>query len=383
MNIAFLTPEYPHAKIGHSGGIGTSIKSLSQGLINEGVNVRILVYGQNEEENFDDEGIIVQKICNIKFIGLSWWLTCKKLERIINRLHAEKQIDLVEAPDWTGITSFINPRKCPVIIRLHGSDTYFCHLDNRSVKWINKFHEYRALKSADGLISVSHYTAALTKTLFGLNRTFAVIHNGVNTDLFESSPQPPWNNRVLYFGTLTRKKGVLELSNIFNTLCQLNPDAELIIIGKDTPDRLTDSASTWCLMYSFIHAKYAGRVQYLGPVAFSQIKMEIEQAAVCVFPSFAEAFPLSWLEAMALQKAIVASDIGWAKEQISDGEEGFLVHPTDHKLFAKKIHQCLTNNELRDQLGRAARRKVMHDFSHDKVARDSIDFYKNILNDSF
>ena len=88
MNIAFLTPEYPHAKIGHSGGIGTSIKSLSQGLINEGVNVRILVYGQNEEEIFDDEGIVVQKICNIKFIGLSWWLTCKKLERIINRLHA-------------------------------------------------------------------------------------------------------------------------------------------------------------------------------------------------------------------------------------------------------------------------------------------------------
>ena len=168
--IAFLTPEYPHAKTGNSGGIGTSIKNLAQGLLAQGCEVRILVYGQTADAVFEDNGIVVQQIKNVKLKGLSWWLTRKKLERIINELYANNEIDLVEAPDWTGITSFIKPKKCPVVIRLNGSDTYFCHLDQRPVKWINKFHEKRALQNADRLISVSQFTADLTNQLFGLSK---------------------------------------------------------------------------------------------------------------------------------------------------------------------------------------------------------------------
>jgi len=60
MKIAFLTPEYPHPKTGSSGGIGTSIKNLSVGLLLKGVSVRVLVYGQKEDNTFDDDGIIIQ-----------------------------------------------------------------------------------------------------------------------------------------------------------------------------------------------------------------------------------------------------------------------------------------------------------------------------------
>jgi hypothetical protein len=57
---------------------------------------------------------------------------------------------------------FISPEKCPVVIRLNGSDTYFCDLDKRPVKWSNKFHEKRALQKADALLSVSQFTADKT-----------------------------------------------------------------------------------------------------------------------------------------------------------------------------------------------------------------------------
>src|SRR4051812_32972530 len=107
MKIAFLTPEYPHPITGNSGGIGTSIKNLAIGLLAQGCSVRILVYGQTEEAVFDDNGISVQRIRNVKLKGLSWWLTRKKIEKIINQLYANKEVDFVEAPDWTGITSFI------------------------------------------------------------------------------------------------------------------------------------------------------------------------------------------------------------------------------------------------------------------------------------
>ena len=182
--IAFLTPEYPHPKTGHSGGIGTSIKNLAKGLLNQGCTVRILVYGQKEDAFFDDEGIIVQQIKNIKLKGFSWLLTQKKIQKIINDLYQAKEIDLVEVPDWTGISSFIKPKNCPIVLKLNGSDTYFCHLDNRPVKWINKFHEKRALKRANAVVSVSQYTADMTNKLFGLNKKFTIIPNGVDTAFF-------------------------------------------------------------------------------------------------------------------------------------------------------------------------------------------------------
>ncbi|MDO9261371.1 MAG: glycosyltransferase, partial [Flavobacteriaceae bacterium] len=159
MHIAFLTPEYPHPKTGNSGGIGTSIKNLGLGLIAQGCSVRILLYGQKTDATFEDNGMIIQQIKNVKLKGLSWFLTRKKIENIIDQLFENKEIDLVEAPDWTGITSFIKPKKCKIVIRLHGSDTYFCYLDQRKVKWIHKFHEKRALNNADGLISVRQFTA--------------------------------------------------------------------------------------------------------------------------------------------------------------------------------------------------------------------------------
>ena len=244
IKIAFLTPEYPHPKTGSSGGIGTSIKNLAIGMLAQGCSVRVLIYGQEEEGILDDNGIIIQQIRNVKVKGLSWWLTRKKLERIINQLYAEEEIDLVEAPDWTGITSFIQPRKCPIVIRLNGSDTYFCHLDHRPVKWVNKFHERRALQKADGLISVSQFTADLTKEVFGLQKEFTIIPNSIDVDLFNDNSNDNEKNVILYFGSLIRKKGLLELPFIFNEVVRKNPEVQLLLIGKDVSDVITGNPST-------------------------------------------------------------------------------------------------------------------------------------------
>ena len=378
MKIAFLTSEYPHTKTGHSGGIGTSIKNLAIGLVAEGCSVIVLVYGQNSESVFDDNGIIIQQIQNKKFKGLSWWLTRKKIERIINQLYASKEIDLVEAPDWTGITSFIQPKKCPIVIRLNGSDTYFCHLDNRPVKWINKFHERRALQKADGLLSVSQFTADLTTEVFGLQKEFTIIPNSIDMDLFNNDSNVFSNdkNTILYFGSLIRKKGLLELPHIFNEVIQKNPNIKLILVGKDVPDVLSGNSSTWTMMQELFTAAALQNVSYLGSVPYVEIKRHINAAGVCVFPAFAEALPVSWIEAMALQKPIVASNIGWAKEVIEDGVEGFLVHPKAHKKYAERILELLESPILQCAFGIAARKKVAIAFSTEIVARKSLLFYK-------
>ena len=382
MKIAFLTPEYPHPKTGSSGGIGTSIKNLAQGLLQEGCQVRVLVYGQKEEGVFDDNGISVQQIKNVKFKGLSWYLTRKKLEKIINQLYENKEVDLVEAPDWTGITSFIQPQKCPIIIRLNGSDTYFCHLDHRPVKWNNKFHEKRALQKADALLSVSQFTANLTNEVFGLQKDFTIIPNSIDVDLFNGDNDNSNTNdlnTILYFGSLIRKKGLLELPLIFNEVVQKNPNAQLILIGRDVPDVVSGNASTWALMQELFTQEALKKVTYLGSVPYQEIKAHIKAASLCVFPTFAEALPVSWIEAMALQKTIVASNIGWANEVIADGVEGFLVHPTHHQQYAERILELIENPKWQADFGLAARKKVLEKFSIQIVAQQSLSFYNKVI----
>ncbi|HLF51239.1 glycosyltransferase family 4 protein [Flavobacterium sp.] len=379
MKIAFLTSEYPHLVTGTSGGLGTSIKSLAVSLVNQGHSARILVYGQKEEGLFEDHGVVVQRIKNIKVKGLSWYLTRKKFEKIINQLYNQQELDLVEVADWTGISSFIQPQ-CPLVIRLHGSDTYFCHLDHRPVKWINRFHEKRALQKANGHISVSHYTAIMTNQLFGLNKDFTIIPNSIDCSDFISEQKvvatPPI---VLYFGTLIRKKGLLELPFIFNKVIEQHPTAQLYLIGRDSSDIISGNASTWTMMLELFTPKALVNVTYFGGVSYDEIKKHIQKATVCVFPTFAEALPLSWLEAMAMEKAVVASNIGWAQEIIEEGKSGFLVDPKDHQVYADKICTLIEDAELTKQIGGNARKRIVTVFDVQKVIHQNIAFYQSII----
>lgn len=379
MKIAFLTSEFPHPKMGSSGGIGTSILNLSQGLVKAGQEVSILVYGQKQDEVFEENGIVFYRIKNVKIKGLSRLFTQKKIQKLINELVQNNKIELVEAADWTGITSGIKP-KCPVVIKLHGSDTYFCHLDNRPVKFLNRFHEKKALQNADALLSVSQYTADLTKELFSLQRDFAIIPNGIDLNKFSSDDAfEVKENTLLYFGTLIRKKGLLELPLIFNEIHKKNNQVKLLLVGRDASDIVSGNPSTWKMMQALFSVDALRNVYYLGSVPYDEMRQHINSATVCVFPTFAEALPVSWIESMAMQKAIVASDIGWASEVIDHEKNGFLVYPKNHKEYADRVLKLIEDKELRTQFGIEAHKKAVLRFSLEVVVKQSMDFYQKVI----
>lgn len=375
MKIAFLTPEFPHPKTGSSGGIGTSIFNLSQGLVQLNHEVTILIYGQNKDEVFTENGIIFYRIKNKIVKGFSTFFTQKKIQKLVNTLYSKKDIDILEVPDWTGFSAFITT-KFPIVMRLNGSDTYFCHLDNRPVKWFTKFCEKKAFKKASGIISVSEYTGKLTNKLFNLDRNFKVIPNAINSQKFNAIITEE-ENSILYFGTLIRKKGLLELPLIFNEVYKNNPKAKLILVGTDAADKISGSDSTWQLMQKLFDVNAINQVHYLGKVSYSEINNFIAKATVCVFPTFAEALPVSWLEAMAMEKAIVASNIGWANEVIDDNKNGYLINPKNHIEFARKINLFLESRLLREEFGAKARKKIETTFDTKIIAEKSVAFYSN------
>lgn len=377
MHLCFLTPEYPNAKLKSSGGLGTSIKNLAVQLVKQGIQVSIVVTGQKDTVQFTEDGIHFYALKHIKYPIFGFYLYRKRIQRFVSQLIQDQGIDLVEAPDWTGMTAFMK-LKAPVIIRFHGTDAYFCKLDGRPQKLKNYWFERLALRKADHLISVSAFTAQLTKDLFNLKQPMKVIPNSIDTTQFQSQHEKVQSNRVLYFGTVIRKKGVLELAAIFNQVNAAMPEVSFIFAGKDAKDVLTGQ-STQAMVLEAMNASTQAQSQFLGALPYERIQEEIAKATVVVLPSFAEALPMTWLEAMAMEKALVTSDIGWAEEVMVDGETGFMVHPKKHDAFAKRIVELLQNIDLRLQLGQAARSQVARNFSSEVVTQNNIEYYKQLL----
>lgn len=380
MHIAFLTPEYPHKKISHAAGIGTSIKNLAVALVKEKCKVSIIVYGQNKSLVFEDEGVVIYVLEDKNYRFAKWFWYRKHIQNYCNQLIKEQNITILEAADWTGITAFMK-FKIPLVIRFHGSDTYFCHLEKRKQKLKNFWFEKLAIQKAKAFIAPTTFAGNLSQKLFGLqNKKIQTIHNGLELGKFENShPEEYQNGLLLYIGTIIRKKGVLELPKIFNQVRQQHPQASLILIGGDSSDIETQSQSTWQLMQNRFQDDDLHSVTYLGKIPYHEVQQYIKKAHVCVFPSFAETLGMVTIEAMAMQKPVVNTKIGWAKELIVDGESGFLVHPKNHQGYAAKITSILNDNALAKKLGDNARERVEKNFDIKKIAAENIAFYKSVI----
>jgi glycosyltransferase involved in cell wall biosynthesis len=381
MKIAFLTPEYPHEKMSHTGGLGTSIKNLAEALIQLNIDITVFVYGQQKAEIFTENNIHFHLIQDQNYAVAKWFFYRKHIQKYCNCIIKEQNIDILEAADWTGITAFMR-FDIPLVIRFHGSDTYFCHLEKRHQKKKNFWFEKLAILGAKAFIAPTTFAGLLSKKLFGIkNKTIHTIHYGLELDKFENSyPDIYEKGLILYMGTIIRKKGVFQLPAIFNLVRQQHPEAKLVLIGGDSADIRTKSPSTWQLLQEQFQEKDRKQVRYLGKIPYNEVQDYIKKANVCVFPTFAETLGMVTIESMAMQKPVVNSDIGWANELIVDGENGFLVHPKNHLEYAAKINAILANKDLAKQIGYNARQRVESLFDIEKIADENIRFYKSLIN---
>lgn len=381
MHIAFLTPEFPHLKVTHAAGLGTSVKNLLTALIKEGVKVTVFVYGQKTQEIITDNGITLHLIKNKKYKYLGWFFHRKYIQKYCDKVIKEEKIELLEAPDWTGITAFMK-FSIPLVIRFHGSDTYFCHLEKRNQKRKNFWFEKLAVNHASAFIAPTDFAGNVTKELFKIkSKEIKTIHNGLELENFTNDfPDIFDKGLILYVGTLIRKKGVLELPYIFNKARKDFPQAKLVLIGSDSFDIKTKSNSTWQLMQNQFTKEDLKNVEYIGKIPYSEVQNYIKKANVCVFPTFAETLGMVTIESMAMQKAVVNSNIGWSQELIIDAESGYLVYPENHDLYANKIIQLIQNDTVCLQMGKDARKRVESKFNINKLVNENIKFYQKLIN---
>lgn len=374
MRICFVCSEYPSSP---HGGIGTFTQVLARALVKEGQDVRVVgVYPSHHTglEKEIDQGVQVSRLRGPS--GRFGWPRARyQLWRHVSKWAREGAIDIVEAPDWEGWTALWPKLSIPVIIRLHGSVSYFQQELNRPTKSSIRFLERSALRRANAWCSVSRYTAEKTKNLFALqNGPDAILYNPIETTSSDVSHQRT-GQQVIFTGTLTHKKGVVSLVRAWPEVKRMCPLAELHIYGKDGR---TDSGES---MREYLLNLNAGNnnCYFHGHVSREVIFSALATARVAVFPSYAEAFAVAPLEAMTKGCPTIYSRRGSGPELIKDGMDGLLIDPDQPREIANAIVRILKDDELAKQLSKAGRERVVSHFSIESLVQQNILFYQHCI----
>jgi glycosyltransferase involved in cell wall biosynthesis len=176
-------------------------------------------------------------------------------------------------------------------------------------------------------------------------------------------------------GSVVRKKGVLELAPVFNKLHQQFPDVELWIIGKDCADHTTGSPSTWHLVEQAFDGSARKKVSWKGAMPHENALIELAQASIAWFPSYAEALPMTWIEAMMLGRPMLVSNGGWAIELVQHEHSALLVDPADHEAQFLALSRLLTDDSFRKDIGNKAHQIWQQQFSPEAMVKNVLSKY--------
>ncbi len=147
---------------------------------------------------------------------------------------------------------------------------------------------------------------------------------------------------------LEQRKGLQFLVGAVRMLKVRHPDVRLIFVGEG-PSRnsLEELVRTYQLQANVVFAGLqADIVRYLA--LFD----------VCVLPSLHEGLSIALIEALAMEKPVVATSVGGIPEVVSDGVEGLVVPPRDEEALARSIGRILEDRVLARRMGEAGRRKA-------------------------
>src|SRR6185503_4310001 len=188
-------------------------------------------------------------------------------------------------------------------------------------------------------------------------------------------PEDP--NLIVFVGTVCEKKGIRSLLEAMAEVVAAFPSARLRVIGRDSHDVHGNSFTQY--LCEAMPAQIRLHVQFLGAVAQADLPAALAPAAICVYPSYSEAHSVVCLEGMAMEKAIVASNLPPFRDIVQNGVSGMLCDPHSPRAIAETLTTLLSDAQLRQRLGLAARRRVVERYSVEKLVERNIRFYEQCL----
>src|ERR1051325_320777 len=222
----------------------------------------------------------------------------------------------------------------------------------------------QGLQQADFIISVSEYSKRQISELNGpVNGRFYLLPNALQWDEGYDTgmlalPTSPIGTRLLTVCRLDgaeRYKGVDMVIEALPSVAAEVPAVKYVIVGSGSDTaRLKELAR---------RVGVAERVDFLGSVNDSELRLQYQACDVFVMPSAGEGFGIVFLEAMQYSKPIVAANSGGSPEVVQNEGTGLLVRYGDILQLKQTLVRLCLNPELRSRLGQAGRQRLQERFT--------------------
>ena len=274
----------------------------------------------------------------------------------ISRLVRKEKIDLIYA-------NANHSNLYAILVKLFTGKKIIWHMrDNLN----NKLLSLLLSILSDKIICISEH---LSKQIFFPNKT-QIIYNGIDTHKWKLNNTTPSlikkelslePDRILIaqVGQLIPWKNHLLLIDIAKNVIRKNPKVFFIVLGEDTFKAFPDYNK---LLLSRIHCE--NLENHFSLLGYKEnIKEYLSEIDILVHLAEGEPFGRVLIEAMALEKPVVAINSGGPAEIIEDNNTGFLVEKTEQNIIVEKLVQLSEDQVLRKKFGRNGRMLVERNFS--------------------
>ena len=373
MKIALLTEKYTP----DIGGLAISSERFARSLSSAGHAVRIYSptssLPPSEKQTLTSNGVGVTRFGAHKRVDdslVDWFeLIVEEQEReSLDVLHAYFLTRAGFVAAYAG--KYLN---VPSVVSIRGNDIERAAFDP------SKFsHVMYALQNANAVTTNATELAKKAKAF--VEREIHLIPNGIDTDLFK----PRKRNEELggslklgskpilgFVGELRMKKGLSALLSAYAQVNKANP-AKLLVVGEVRPgadkkafdDFQTENPDTHIIVTGYVPPNDL-------PAYYSLID-------IFVHPSQRDGMPNAVLEAMACEKAIIATPVGGIKDILENGKNGITVNVNDANMLAEKILELVSQTEKQKLLGQNARKSVIGKFTLEKELEANLEVYRKL-----
>jgi len=392
--VTFIVPQHG------IGGMQDHTRDLARGLVRAGHEVEVITstHPEGKREELLD-GVRYVFVDAPRHQNHPVWLRESYAEFV--RLHSERPFDVVHSESSCAVEHVRRGvhREVPLVAMFHGTLLGAAKAKLRSaLRTRRPLPLLRAIRGVQWLATHEHFRhgnwyrfracEVMVPSRQQLRDTYRscllkpsrvhVVPNGIDAGVFRPRPvaearaELGLGNDPLFacVGRLSADKGI---HHALRALALLDGDAagaRLVIVGDgEERERLERLA---------VQLRVAGRVTFAGAQPPERVPLYLSAADAFLFPTERdEAAPLVLPQAMACARPVVASRIGGITEVIGEsGECGILTSPGDAPALAHEMRRLLADSPLRERLGEAGRRRVLAEYTVERMVERSLDVYR-------
>lgn len=262
-------------------------------------------------------------------------------------------------------------QKMPSVVSIDMTNKQAAEESTNKHKWTyspNKFLERQVYLKCSKILTWTAWARSSVINDYGIHPDkVKVIPPGVDTthlvfiDRNHKSSQDLYN--ILFVGGDFKRKGGEDLLTVF--LAQFADKAILHIVTS----------------LNAVKCDHPNVCIYSGVEAYSSLWCELyRQADAFVMPTYADAFGIVFIEAMASGLPVIASKLTQTTEIVREGETGFLITPGDRQELANKLQLLIDNPSLGRQMGKRARQIVEERFDTQKNFQKIESIFEDLAN---